>query len=80
MLLRPALTAAHGAAFLHRCMRRRFNRFVQVVQTDGGSEFEAEFAVVVWNYCRQHRIARSIVSPGLTRKTNRPTSRASTAP
>ncbi len=23
-----------------------------------GSEFEAEFAVVVWNYCRQHRIAR----------------------
>lgn len=26
VLLRPALTAEHGAAFLHRCMRRRFNR------------------------------------------------------
>ncbi len=24
-LLRPALTAEHGAAFLHRCMRRRFH-------------------------------------------------------
>lgn len=56
--LRPALTAAQGAAFLHRCMRRRFNRFVQVVQTDGGSEFEAEFALQVWQYCRHHRIAR----------------------
>jgi transposase-like protein len=58
VLLRPALTAEHGAAFLHRCMRRRFNRFVQVVQTDGGSEFEAEFARQVWIYCQQHRIAR----------------------
>lgn len=58
VLLRPALTAEHGAAFLHRCMRRRFNRFVQVVQTDGGSEFEAEFAREVWRYCQQHRIAR----------------------
>jgi Integrase core domain len=58
VLLRPALTAENGAAFLHRCMRRRFNRFVQVVQTDGGSEFEAEFARQVWNYCQQHRIAR----------------------
>lgn len=58
VLLRPALTAEHGAAFLHRCMRRRFNRFVQVVQTDGGSEFEAEFARQVWSYCQHHRIAR----------------------
>ena len=58
VLLRPALTAEHGAAFLHRCMRRRFNRFVDVVQTDGGSEFEAEFASQVWNYCGHHRIAR----------------------
>ncbi len=56
VLLRPALTAEHGAAFLHRCMRRRFNRFVEVVQTDGGSEFEAEFALgvaLLWpaSYC-----------------------------
>ena len=61
VLLRPALTAQHGAAFLHRCMRRRFNRFVEfveIVQTDGGSEFEAELALAVWSYCKQHRIAR----------------------
>ena len=58
VLLRPALTAEHGTAFLHRCMRRRFNRFVEVVQTDGGSEFEAEFALQVWSYCDHHRIAR----------------------
>lgn len=58
VLLRPTLTAEHGAAFLHRCMRRRFNRFVELVQTDGGSEFEAEFAHQVWNYCSEHRIAR----------------------
>ena len=58
VLLRAELTAEHGAAFLHRCMRRRFNRFVQIVQTDGGSEFEGEFAVQVWHYCQQHRVAR----------------------
>ena len=58
VLLRSMLTAESGAAFLHRCMRRRFNRFVEIVQTDGGSEFEAEFAMQVWRYCRQHRIAR----------------------
>ena len=60
VLLRPALTAEHGAAFLHlhRCMRRRFNRFVTIVQTDGGSEFEKEFAREVRSYCDQHRIAR----------------------
>lgn len=58
VLLRPALTAQNGVAFLHRSMRRRFNRFVEIVQTDGGSEFEAEFALAVWSYCKQHRIAR----------------------
>ena len=58
ILLRAELTADNGAAFLHRSMKRRFNRFVRVVQTDGGSEFEAEFGVQVWRYCEQHRIAR----------------------
>ncbi len=58
VLLCPALNAHNGAAFLHWCMKRRFNRFVEVVQTDGGSEFEAEFALQVWNYCGHHRIAR----------------------
>jgi transposase len=58
VLLCPALNAHNGTAFLHWCMRRRFNRFVEIVQTDGGSEFEAEFALQVWNYCGHHRIAR----------------------
>lgn len=58
VLLRPALSAQNGAAFLHRCMRRHFNCFVELVQTDGGSEFEAEFAAQVKNYCKRHRIAR----------------------
>lgn len=58
VLLRPSLTAKDGLAFLHFCMKRRFDRFVQVVQTDGGSEFEKEFALQVWSYCAHHRIAR----------------------
>ncbi len=74
VLLRPALTAEHGAAFLHRCMRRRFT--------------------VLWRWCKLMAAASSrpssllrcgvtvasIVLPGLTRKTSRPTSRVSTAP
>lgn len=63
LLLRPSLTAADGLFFLKVCMKRRFEGFVfegfvQVVQTDGGSEFEREFALNVWNFCDRHRIAR----------------------
>jgi transposase len=58
VLLRPSLTAQDGLVFLQVCMRRRFNRFVNVIQTDGGSEFEAIFAQQIWCYCDQHRIAR----------------------
>lgn len=31
---------------------------MQTIQTDGGSEFEAELARTVPQFCRQHRIAR----------------------
>ena len=58
ILLRPSLTAGDGLLFLHWCMKRRFNLWVQLLQTDGGSEFEGEFARHVWRYCRRHRIAR----------------------
>jgi transposase len=71
VLLRSELTAIDGTAFLHRCMciaacaslhetalQPLCRSGVEVVQTDGGSEFEAEFARQVWRYCRQHRIAR----------------------
>ena len=58
VLLRPVLKALDGKAFLEYCMSRRFGGFAKVIQTDGGSEFEAEFAETTANYCAHHRIAR----------------------
>ena len=58
VILRPSLTAADGWFFLQACMKRRFDRFVELVQTDGVSEFEAEFALRVHRFCGVHRIAR----------------------
>ncbi len=58
VLLRPSLLAADGEAFLRFAMPRRFGGFTQTIQTDGGSEFEAEFAQSAPLFCRQHRIAR----------------------
>ena len=58
VLLRPSLLALDGAAFLAFTMPRRFGGFVQTIQTDGGSEFEAEFAKEARLFCRQHRVAR----------------------
>ena len=50
----------------------RFNRLVRVVQTDGGSEFEADSARQAWNYCRYGTTADIIASLVLTRKTSKP--------
>lgn len=58
VLLRPSLTAKDGLAFLQLCMPRRFEGKVSLIQTDGGSEFEAEFAQSVGGYCERHRISR----------------------
>ena len=58
VLLRPSLTAKDGLAFLQTCLSRRFDGFVALIQTDGGSEFEAEFAQAVGNYCQRHRVCR----------------------
>jgi len=58
VLLRPALEARDGQAFLHHCMPRRFGSFAQIIQTDGGSEFKKEFHQDVSQYCHQHRVAR----------------------
>lgn len=58
ILLRPTLTALDGRAFLEWCMPRRFDGRAALIQTDGGSEFEAEFARAVGGYCDRHRIAR----------------------
>jgi len=58
VLLRPSLLAADGQAFLRFTMARRFGGFTQTIQTDGGSEFEAEFRASAPFFCRNHRIAR----------------------
>lgn len=58
VLLRPALEATDGKAFLEYCMPRRFDGFSEIIQTDGGSEFKGEFSQTVDDYCDRHRIAR----------------------
>lgn len=58
VLLRPALEAVDGKAFLQYCMRRRFDGFSKIIQTDGGAEFKGEFSQTVDTYCNQHRVAR----------------------
>ena len=58
VLLRPSLLATDGEAFLKFTMPHRFGGWTQTIQTDGGSEFEAEFATQARLCCRQHRVAR----------------------
>ena len=58
VLLRPALGAIDGKAFLNHCMPRRFDSFSKLIQTDGGSEFKAEFKETVGDFCERHRVAR----------------------
>lgn len=58
MLLRPALEASNGKAFLVYCMPKRFDSFAEIIQTDGGSEFKGEFSETVDEYCDRHRVAR----------------------
>jgi transposase InsO family protein len=56
VLLRPTLTATDGKLALRQIM----NYFgpCHILQTDGGSEFEAEFAELLPTYADHHRIAR----------------------
>ncbi len=58
ILLAPELTAQFGREFLYWSMNRRFNGHVQLIQTDGGSEFKAEFLDSVSRFCDWHRVAR----------------------
>ena len=57
-MVAPALTAAYGCAFLEQAMTRRFGGSVELIQTDGGSEFKEAFAQRVLAYCQRHRVAR----------------------
>jgi len=58
VLLRPSLTSHDGYLFLKQAMKRRFNSFVDLIQTDGGPEFKDEFKQHVLSYTQRHRIAR----------------------
>lgn len=57
VLLAPELTAQFGYSFLKQAMRRRFNNFVETIQTDGGHEFKSEFKQHVLEYSNRHRVA-----------------------
>lgn len=58
VLIAPELTAKYGYRFLLQSMKRRFDGFVHLIQTDGGPEFKEEFKKNVISYCNRHRIAR----------------------
>jgi putative transposase len=58
IFLAPELTAHYGYQFLTRSMYRRFHGHVNLLQTDGGSEFKEEFKCHVYEYCDRHRVAR----------------------
>ena len=58
IFLAPALTAEYGCRFLNQSMRRRFSGHVNLLQTDGGPEFKADFKSKVNLFCSRHRIAR----------------------
>ena len=55
--LYPSLTAKDGLDFLNFSFRNRFNH-TELLQTDGGSEFKAEFRSNVFNYADRFRVAR----------------------
>lgn len=58
VLLRATLDATDGHAFLHACLPGRFDGHVDIIQTDGGREFQGLFSQDVLLYCDSHRIAR----------------------
>ncbi len=58
ILLAPELTALYGLRFLRQSMTRRFDNHVHLIQTDGGSEFKADFLSNVSAFSDRHRIAR----------------------
>lgn len=45
-------------AFVEYCIPTRFDGFSEIIQTDGGDDFEGEFTQVDNSYCARHRIAR----------------------
>ena len=59
VFMAPALTSACGHQFLDFSMSRRFDGHVNLIQTDGGSEFKEEFSDHVLEYCDKRRVSRA---------------------
>ena len=59
VFMAPALTGAYGSQFLDFSMPRRFDGYVRLIQTDGGSEFKDEFSDHVLVYCDKRRVSRA---------------------
>ena len=73
VLLWPALTSEDGVALLQTALSRRFTGRVEVLENDGGLELKGALAKQARDYCDRHRM------PALTKRTNRPISKASAA-
>lgn len=58
VFIAPNLTAKTGYQFLSRTMKRRFDGHVDLVQTDGGPEFKAEFKANVHLFCDRYRVSK----------------------
>lgn len=57
VMLYSSLTAKDGLNFLNHSFQTRFNH-TQLLQTDGGPEFKAEFKQHVFDYADRFRVAR----------------------
>jgi transposase InsO family protein len=58
VILRPSLTSHDSLVCLEMSMKRRFDNYSDLIQTDGGSEYEDEFKANVLRFTKRHRIAR----------------------
>lgn len=58
VFMAPELTANYGLCFLEQSMDRRFDNYVDLIQTDGGHEFKERFKQNVLDYCNRHRVAK----------------------
>lgn len=56
--LSSSLEAGNGQVFLHTCLPGCFDGHVDIIQTDGGREFQGLFSQDVLLYCDHHRVAR----------------------
>jgi len=59
VFIAPNLTSHQGHKFLDFCMPRRFDGYVNLIQTDGGPEFKEEFSDHVLEYCDKRRVSRA---------------------